>query len=120
MRSAPLSNRRQFQSREFETTTARVVRSRAALHAVRQSVEVSMNVNVAKMLQSPGKVLIHEGYVCVPEGTAVGPVTTDLLVRGILADRVPRNAFVARPGDDLWQEILDVPEIVRGLTASSG
>ena len=76
-------------------------------------------MNMMAMLQSPGKILIHEWYVCILEGTAVGPVTTDLLVRGTLADKVPRNAFVARPGDDGWQEILDVPEIVRALSESS-
>ncbi len=76
-------------------------------------------MNMAMMLQPLGEILIHEWYVCVPEGAAVGPVTTDLLVRGILAEKVPRNAFVARPGDDGWQEILDVPEIVRALTKSS-
>ncbi|MDB4994094.1 MAG: hypothetical protein JWM74_1526, partial [Myxococcaceae bacterium] len=27
-------------------------------------------MNMAMMLQAPGKILIHEWYVCVPEGTA--------------------------------------------------
>jgi hypothetical protein len=87
--------------------------------AIRGNARGDLSMNMATMLQSPGKILIHEWYVCIPEGKAVGPVTTDLLVRGILADKVPRNAFVARPGDDGWTELLDVPEIVHALTQFS-
>ncbi len=58
-------------------------------------------------------------FVITPEGRQVGPVTTDLLVRGISANKVPRDALVARAGDPAWQEMLDVPEIFSALRALS-
>jgi hypothetical protein len=48
---------------------------------------------------------------------AVGPVSADQIARGILAGKVPRDAYVACEGDPGWREILDVPEVVGALKA---
>ena len=56
-------------------------------------------------------------YVCVEDGAPVGPVSADQIARGILAGKVPRDAYVARAGDGGWREILDTREIVAALKA---
>ena len=63
----------------------------------------------------PGAIDIREWYVSVGYGDPVGPVSTELIARGIAAGKVPRTAYVARIGDSVWQDLLDVPEIVRAL-----
>ena len=40
----------------------------------------------------------------------IGPVTTELVIRGILAGRVAQNAEVCRLGDNSWRRIDSVPE----------
>jgi len=66
-------------------------------------------------LIAPCHVDIREWYVSAGEGEAIGPVSTELVARGIVAGKVPRTAFVARVGDTSWQDVLDVPEIVGAL-----
>jgi hypothetical protein len=61
------------------------------------------------------KVEIREWYVSVGEGEPVGPVSTELVARGIVAGKVPRTAYVARVGDEIWQDVLDVPEIFEAV-----
>jgi hypothetical protein len=48
-------------------------------------------------------------------GEPVGPVSVDQIARGIIHGSVPRDAYVACEGDPVWQEILDVPEVVAAL-----
>ena len=61
------------------------------------------------------RVEIREWYVCTPESVPVGPVSTDLIARGIIAGKVPRDALIARIGDSVWQRVLRVPEITAAL-----
>ncbi len=63
------------------------------------------------------KVDIREWYVSVGVGDPVGPVSTELVARGIVAGKVPRSAYVARVGDSMWQDVLDVPEIIQAIRA---
>lgn len=58
---------------------------------------------------------IREWYVRVDEGDAVGPVSTELLARGIAAGKVPEQALVARIGDVDWQPVTRVGEIEAAL-----
>jgi hypothetical protein len=45
----------------------------------------------------------------------VGPVSTDLVVRGIAAGRVPDDALVCQVGGTKWLRLLDVAEFAREL-----
>jgi serine/threonine-protein kinase len=58
---------------------------------------------------------MDEWFVCVPGGTAVGPVTTSLLILGIRSGKVPDDALVCRPGDTAWKSVFDVAELARAL-----
>jgi hypothetical protein len=60
---------------------------------------------------------IREWYVCTRESEPVGPVSSELVARGIIAGKVPRDALVARVGDSVWQRVLRVPEITDTLEA---
>ena len=51
-------------------------------------------------------------YVYDSAGKHVGPVTTDLLARGIVAGKVPREAHVGAVGSASWLPVLEVPEVV--------
>jgi hypothetical protein len=62
---------------------------------------------------------IREWYVCTRGGDPVGPVSTDLIARGIIAGKVPRSALVARVGDSVWQRALRVPEITTALEVAA-
>jgi hypothetical protein len=61
------------------------------------------------------RVEIREWYVCTRGSEPVGPVSTELVARGIIAGKVPRDALVARIGDSVWQRVLRVPEITAAL-----
>ena len=63
--------------------------------------------------------LVSEWFVFVSSGDHVGPVTTDLLARGIAAGRVPRDARVARGVPSGWLEVMDIPEVIAALDALS-
>jgi hypothetical protein len=60
-----------------------------------------------------------EFYVWSESGEPVGPVSVDQIARGILAGRVPLQAFVTRPGETEWRKVLETREIVRALELSS-
>jgi hypothetical protein len=60
---------------------------------------------------------VSEWFVFVDSGEHVGPVTTDLLARGIAAGRVPRDARIARGAPSGWLDLMDVPEVVAALDA---
>ena len=58
----------------------------------------------------------HLWYVSRRDGQGVvGPVSAELVARGIVAGRVPRDAIVSRPGDKCWIHVLDAPDITRAL-----
>jgi hypothetical protein len=61
------------------------------------------------------RVEIREWYVCTRGSEPVGPVSTELVARGIIAGKVPRDALIARVGDSVWQRVLRVPEITAAL-----
>ena len=54
-------------------------------------------------------------FIYQPNGNHFGPVTTDLLVRGVHAGKVPRDAHVAPRGGSGWVALLAVPELVAAL-----
>lgn len=54
-------------------------------------------------------------YVYNPTGNHVGPVTTDLLARGIVAGRVPRDSHVGAVGSGSWVPAFDVPEVAQAV-----
>lgn len=56
--------------------------------------------------------LVYQG-----EGAHVGPVPTDLLVRGIAAGRVPKDAHIAKAGSAEWKPLMTIPEIASALEA---
>jgi serine/threonine-protein kinase len=62
---------------------------------------------------------MDEWFVCVPGGRTVGPVSTSLLILGIRSGKVPDDALVCRPGDDVWQSIFDVPELSEALPGTA-
>ena len=65
--------------------------------------------------RAPVWMTMREWYVCEEDGPPLGPVSADQLARGIVAGKVPRDAFVACAGDEAWQDILDVPEVIAAL-----
>lgn len=67
----------------------------------------------------PSRIEIREWYVCTRGGEPVGPVSTDLIARGIVAGKVPRTALVARVGDSVWQRAMRVPEITTALEVAA-
>jgi serine/threonine protein kinase len=58
---------------------------------------------------------MDQWFVCVPGGSTVGPVSTSLLILGIRSGKVPDDALVCHPGDDLWRSVFDVPELAEAL-----
>ena len=56
----------------------------------------------------------NQWYVTI-EGNAVGPVSTDLVVRGIKHKKIATNAFVCVVGASEWQSLLEVAEFYEAL-----
>jgi eukaryotic-like serine/threonine-protein kinase len=54
-------------------------------------------------------------FVCVVGGEAVGPVSTELLVRGIQSGKVPHDALVCSEAEPRWWCLIDVPDLARAL-----
>jgi len=54
-------------------------------------------------------------FVYQPSGNPLGPVSTDLLARGIFTGRVPRDAQVAALGESRWTPVMAVSEIAEML-----
>lgn len=52
-------------------------------------------------------------YVRAGAGEPVGPVTTELVARGIRAGKVPIDARVCRVGQDAWEPLIAVSEFAR-------
>jgi hypothetical protein len=53
--------------------------------------------------------------VRIPGRHAIGPVSTELLVRGIAAGRVPLDAEVSEVGRDAWQPLSSVDEFFEAM-----
>jgi hypothetical protein len=53
--------------------------------------------------------------VRIPGRHAIGPVSTELLVRGISAGRVPLDAEVSEVGEDAWQPLSSVDEFFEAM-----
>jgi hypothetical protein len=79
--------------------------------------ETTTRIRRALLDSTPSHVEIREWYVCTRESEPVGPVSSELVARGIIAGKVPRDALVARVGDSVWQRVLRVPEITDALAA---
>src|SRR5215470_873432 len=56
-----------------------------------------------------------EWYVYQESGQHVGPVTVDLLARGITSGKVPRDAYAGLAGDSKWRPVLEIPEVTAAL-----
>lgn len=54
-------------------------------------------------------------YVYQDSGQHVGPVTAELLAKGIATGKVPRDAHVGAVGDSQWHPVLSVPEVTSKL-----
>ena len=54
---------------------------------------------------------MKDWFVYQADGNHIGPVSTELLARGVLAGKVPRDAHVGAHGDPQWYPLLSVPEI---------
>src|SRR5215471_11743762 len=67
--------------------------------------------------QRPNTPSIDEWYVYQESGQHVGPVTVDLLARGINAGKVPRDAYAGVAGDSRWRPVLEIPEVAAALRA---
>src|SRR5688500_8771734 len=63
---------------------------------------------------------MKDWYVYQADGNHIGPVSTDLLARGLLAGKVPRDAHVGAMGDAKWQPLLEVAEIQAATRALEG
>jgi hypothetical protein len=48
-------------------------------------------------------------------GRHLGPVSAELVARGIAAGKMPRDAYVTVVGASHWRPALDVPEVRRAL-----
>ncbi len=57
----------------------------------------------------------NQWYVTI-EGNAVGPVSTDLVVRGIKHKKIATNAYVCVVGASEWQSLVDVAEFHAALS----
>jgi len=60
----------------------------------------------------------NQWYVTV-EGNAVGPVSTDLVVRGIRHKKIAANAYVCVVGASEWQALAEVAEFYEALSEGS-
>ena len=56
----------------------------------------------------------NQWYVTI-EGNAVGPVSTDLVIRGIKHKKIATNAYVCVVGASEWQLLADVAEFYQAL-----
>lgn len=56
-----------------------------------------------------------EWYLSNDGGAPIGPVATELVVKGILAGRVPLEASVARVGDDNWIPLVTVHDFAAAV-----
>jgi hypothetical protein len=74
-----------------------------------------MSSSLNPFLDPAEAISLPEWYVWVEGGDAVGPVSANQIARGILAGKVPRDAQVARHGDDAWFEVLDSGAVVAAL-----
>jgi hypothetical protein len=54
---------------------------------------------------------VKEWYIYQASGSPVGPVTTDQIARGLIAGKVPRDAYIAAQGDPQWQAVSSVVEV---------
>lgn len=60
---------------------------------------------------------MKDWYVFQADGHHIGPVSTELLARGIVAGKVPAGAHVGAVGDAQWWPLQDVSEISRAVEA---
>lgn len=63
---------------------------------------------------------MKDWYVYQADGNHIGPVSTDLLARGIIAGKVPRDAHLGARGDTQWYPLLSIPEIQQTIASLQG
>lgn len=61
---------------------------------------------------------MEQWYVC-SDGSVIGPVGAELIVRGIEAGRVPASALVCRVGCTTWDALLSIPEFAEAAVTKS-
>jgi hypothetical protein len=71
----------------------------------------------AWLLAKPG---MKDWYVFQADGNHIGPISTDLLARGVIAGKVQREAHVGARGDTQWYPLLSVPEIQQAIAGLQG
>ena len=60
---------------------------------------------------------MKDWYVFQTDGHHIGPVSTELLARGIVAGKVPEGAHVGAVGDAQWWPLRQVAEITHAVEA---
>jgi len=58
-------------------------------------------------------------WVTVPGGQPLGPVSTESLLRGISAGKVPREALVCRVGDEEWSPLSGIQRFADAFAVRS-
>jgi hypothetical protein len=58
-------------------------------------------------------------HVWIEDADPVGPVSADLIARGMRAGKVPSDASIRHETDTFWGDLLDQPDIVAALKAVS-
>jgi hypothetical protein len=56
-----------------------------------------------------------EWYVISPGGEPVGPVSEELVIKGVLGGKVPVEALVARVGEGDWLPLVSVPVFAQAI-----
>lgn len=57
-----------------------------------------------------------EWWVTAPDGQVpVGPVSTELMIQGILSGMVPKHALICAVGEARWKWIGEIPEFLAAL-----
>ena len=63
--------------------------------------------------------IIRNWWVTNGERDPIGPVSTELLVEGIKAGKVPAQVWVCLVGETSWRKLTDLPEFLAAVTNAS-
>jgi len=54
-------------------------------------------------------------FYVMNEGRVVGPVTEDLIVKGVIAGKVPKTSQISKAGSDSWHPLTKLPLVAEAL-----